>query len=160
LNQSNPQPAPDAGTAEAYQKTYASAVRLLARREHSVLELRQKLVVRKFDGGIIDRVLAELIDLGYLSDKRFAELYVRGRFERGIGPLRIRAELRERGIPDGLMADPLEELSARWVESALQQREKRFGEMPPADFEVRAKQMRFLQRRGFSGEQIRAVFQD
>ena len=107
----------------------------------------------------IDHVLAELAEVGYLSDKRFAEIFVRGRFVRGIGPLRIQAELRDRGISDGLMADPLEEFCTRWIESARQQGAKRFGEMPPADFQSRAKQMRFLQQRGFTGEQIQAVFQ-
>jgi regulatory protein len=124
-----------------------------------VLELRNKLMVRKFDEDAINNVLAELVGAGYLSDKRFAELFVRGRFERGVGPLRIQAELRQRGIPDDLMANPLEEFSASWIESASQLRAKRFGDVPPADFHSRAKQMRFLQQRGFTGEQIRAVFQ-
>ena len=160
LNQSNPQPPPDTDAAEAYQKSYASAVRLLARREHSAFELRHKLASRDFDRGIIDAVLDELIETGYLSDQRFADLYIRGRFERGMGPLRIRAELRERGIADALMEITLEEFATYWVESANRQRSRRFGEVPPADFAERARQMRFLQQRGFTGEQIRAVFRD
>lgn len=134
-------------------------MRLLARREHSVFELRQKLTERKFDCEIIERVLSELIELNYLSDERFVEVYVRGRFDRGIGPSRIQVELRERGIPGALVTGQLDEYAACWADSARRQRVKRFGEELPPDFQSRARQMRFLQQRGFTGEQIRTAFQ-
>ena len=144
--------------AEDYQKSYASALRLLARREHSELELRHKLSGRRFAETSIDAVIANLLDEGLLSDRRFAEQYIRSRFERGYGPLRIQAELRERGVGDKLIECFLEELSGYWCDSAGQQRERRFGRQLPANYRERAKQMRFLQQRGFAGDQIRAVF--
>jgi len=100
----------------------------------------------------------QLADEGLLSDQRFAEVYVRGRFERGCGPLRIRAELRERGISGDLTEQVLAELSRFWVESAGRQRSKRFGRQLPGDYRERTKQMRFLQHRGFTSDQIQAVF--
>ena len=145
-------------SAEACQQSYAAALRLLARREHSVLELRHKLTGRHFTDSIVDTVVMQLVEQGLLSDQRFAEVYVRGRFERGYGPLRIRAELRERGVSGDLMGQMLAELSNSWVESAGRQRSKRFGHRFPGDYRERAKQMRFLQQRGFTAEQIQAVF--
>jgi len=155
LNLSNPL-ADD--SAEACQQSYATALRLLARREHSELELRHKLSGRHFTDSIVDTVVMQLVEQGLLSDQRFAEVYVRGRFERGYGPLRIRAELRERGVSGDLMEQMLAELSSSWVESAGRQRSKRFGHRFPGDYRERAKQMCFLQRRGFTAEQIQAVF--
>ena len=145
-------------SAEACQQSYAAALRLLARREHSVLELRHKLTGRHFTDSIVDTVVMQLVEQGLLSDQRFAEVYVRSRFERGYGPLRIRAELRERGISGDLTEQMLAGLSRRWVESAGRQRSKRFGHQLPADYRQRTKQMRFLQQRGFTSDQIQAVF--
>ncbi|MFQ5643521.1 MAG: regulatory protein RecX [Thiogranum sp.] len=153
----NPQAETDDST-ERCQQSYATALRLLARREHSELELRNKLAARKFSDEVIATVLAGLLDEGLLSNRRFVEVYVRSRFERGYGPVRIRAELRERGIGAELMEQPLAELSQSWVESAARQRHKRFGRQVPDDYRERTRQMHFLQRRGFSGEQIRAAF--
>jgi len=153
----NPQ-AESADRAELYQQSYATALRLLARREHSELELRNKLAARSVPDEIITAVQDELRDEGLLSNRRFVEAYVRGRFERGYGPARIQAELYERGIDSELMAQPLEALSQSWVDSAVRQRHKRFGHDLPKDYRERSRQMRFLQHRGFTGEQIRAAF--
>lgn len=155
MNPSNPLADDSAGV---YQQSYTTALRLLARREHSELELRHKLIGRSFTDTIVDAVVMQLADEGLLSDQRFAEVYVRSRFERGYGPLRIRAELRERGISGDLTEQMLAGLSRRWVESAGRQRSKRFGHQLPADYRQRTKQMRFLQQRGFTSDQIQAVF--
>ncbi|HHO68381.1 MAG TPA: regulatory protein RecX, partial [Gammaproteobacteria bacterium] len=89
-------------------------MRLLARREHSVLELRRKLEQRGWQGGPLDEVLDSLVDQNLLSDRRFAEVYTRTRIERGYGPLRIRAELRERGIDAALAEAALEAEAPDW----------------------------------------------
>lgn len=154
----NPPPLPDGDANEDYQKSCATALRLLARREHSELELRHKLATRQFGDDLIDTVVTELAAQGLLSDRRFADAYVRGRFERGFGPLRIQSELRERGVATDLVAETLAELSGAWLDSAARQRNKRFGTGLPEDARERARQMRFLQQRGFTGDQIRAVF--
>ena len=156
MNPSNPRA--EDGEAEGYQESYAAALRLLARREHSQLELRHKLLARNFTETAVESVVERLVDSGLLSDQRFAEVYARSRFERGYGPLRIRAELDERGVGAGLAERTLAELSCCWVESAHRQRSKRFGRRLPGDFRERAKQMRFLRQRGFTSDQIQAVF--
>lgn len=154
MNPSNP-PADDNS---AEQESYATALRLLARREHSEFELRHKLRGRNFTDTIVDIVVIQLLDQGLLSDQRFAEVYAQGRFERGYGPLRIQAELRERGVSGNLTEPILAGFSRFWVKSAGRQRNKRFGQQIPNEYRERARQMRFLQQRGFTSEQIQTVF--
>ena len=125
---------------------------------HLVSVTPEEFTFVKYDAGEIATIVAELAAQGLLSDRRFAEAYVRGRFERGFGPQRIQSELRERGVATDLVAETLAELSGTWVDSARLQRNKRFGAGLPEDARERARQMRFLQQRGFTGDQIRAVF--
>ncbi|MGD8615711.1 MAG: regulatory protein RecX [Gammaproteobacteria bacterium] len=157
MKPSSPAPPPEQDAEETRQRACAAALRLLARREHSVLELCHKLAARGFADEVIGGAVEQLSRQNLLSDRRFADAYVRGRADRGFGPLRIQAELRERGIATSLMTETLMELSGGWVESAARQRDKRFGPGVPADKRERAKQMRFLQQRGFTAEQIRTV---
>jgi len=132
----------------------------LARREHSELELARKLTTRGYAADVVEATLAALVADRLLSNTRFAEAFVHARIQRGSGPQKIRAELRERGIADELIDDSLEAHADSWRELARDVREKRFGRGQPRDFRERSRQMRFLQQRGFSAEQIRGAFQD
>jgi regulatory protein len=134
-----------------------AAVRLLARREHSTDELRRKLKRRGHPEAVIETVVATLSDASYVSDSRFADSFVRVRSERGRGPLRIRAELRERGVEDALADELLTETADFWIERARSARRKRFGEAPPATRDDWNRQARFLARRGFPSDLIYRV---
>jgi len=133
-----------------------AAVRLLARREHSRRELAAKLRSRGAEGEAIDEVLEALAREGLQSDARFAESYTHSRRERGYGPLRIRGELNERGVDDALIEEALAAFDD-WERLGEEVRLRKFGRRPPRDWPERAKQMRFLQYRGFAAEQIRAA---
>jgi len=132
----------------------------LARREHSEQELARKLAVRGYDTDTVAATLAALVTDNLLNNARFAEAFVHSRIQRGSGPQKIRAELRERGISDDLIDTCLDAHADSWRERAREVREKRFGHGQPGDFRERSRQMRFLQQRGFSAEQIRGVFRD
>ncbi len=136
------------------------AVDLLARREHSRCELRNKLRSRGLDADGIDEALDALEERGWLSDERFAEGYVRSRRERGDGPLRIARALRDRGVSDEVAGRCLGGDAMDWDGAARRAWEKRFGGHPPDGIEDRARQQRFLLRRGFDHEQIRTLFRD
>jgi regulatory protein len=134
------------------------AMDLLARREHSVQELRQKLAVRAFDREEAEQAIQGLIDEGLLSDARFAEAYAVSRLRTGKGPVRIRTELEQRGVAAGLIDASLTRLDVDWCERAREVRVRKYGAVSPDDLRERARQSKFLQYRGFTGEQIRAAF--
>ncbi len=136
------------------------ALGLLARREHSRHELQYKLASRGFEEPEIEDLLSALTAERLLSDGRFAEAYVRSRQQRGMGPLRVRAELRERGVAGELIDDALSRAEDDWLELARAQFHKKFSEGAARDYKARAKQARFLQQRGFSGDIIRSVLDD
>ena len=133
---------------------------LLARREHSVLELRRKLDKRDMSGELVEQALLGLVEDGLLHEGRFAESFVSSRITKGQGPLRIRADLSERGVRESLIEQALAESECDWFELAARVRLKRFGSDVPRDFPERAKQSRFLQYRGFTSDQIRSAVGD
>lgn len=145
-------------------EAYALAVGLLARREHSARELVTKLGSKGVEAGIADAVLARLIAERLQSDERYTELYIRLRSEKGYGPVRIKAELRERGIDDGLISGQFrrvdDENEIDWHERAATVYTKKYGDAPAEDIKQRAKRQRFMQYRGFDHEQIVAATGD
>ena len=133
------------------------ALRLLARREHSRMELWHKLNRRAEDDSQLARVLDHLEAEGWLDDSRFAEVYARQRREAGYGPVRIRAELEQRGVteaPEALSSVAEHE----WQEAATRQRFRRFGDDGSTlSWKEMGRQSRFLAQRGFSRAQIEAA---
>ncbi len=135
-----------------------AAMNLLARREHSALELREKLLKRfgRDEGDVdIGAVLNRLAEQGLQSDERFTEAFITSRERQGKGPLRIEQELRQKGVRDGLIFQYLDESDECWLNLAQEVRSKRFGDGPIQTPREKARQMRFLQYRGFSHEQVR-----
>ena len=131
---------------------------LLASREHSCTELARKLKAKGFDPVSVADVILELGEKNLQSDIRYAESYVQTRAGRGDGPLKIGYQLMRRGVKPETISIVLAEFETEWQEGAATARVKRFGTQLPSDFREKAKQTRFLERRGFSTEQIRAVF--
>ena len=136
---------------------HTKAIELLSRREHSQQELRQKLRQREFSDGDIDEVLINLKQQGLQSDERFTESYIRMRVARGYGPQRIAQELNQRGLEDSLIDRYFIEYKTQWFECARHARQKKFGDLNEPDFKELTRQMRFLQYRGFTTEQINAI---
>ena len=127
-------------------------MRYLARREHSRAELHSKLLPYVQEGEDLNAVLDELEKRNWLSDLRAATQWVdakRGRF----GTQRIAHELRQKGIAENLIADTLPQLKETELDAAREVWQKKFG-IQPQDSKEKAKQIRFLQSRGFSMEVI------
>ncbi|MGH8225030.1 MAG: regulatory protein RecX [Gammaproteobacteria bacterium] len=135
----------------------AVALRLLVRREHSVQEITSKLTSRGYQREAVVTVVAVLAAENLLSDTRFVEEFVASRARRGSGPVKIRDELRARGVDERLVETMLMEQAESWAANAARVRRKRFGAAPPRDYAERARQARFLQQRGFSMDAIRAA---
>jgi regulatory protein len=134
------------------------AMDFLARREHSEQELLKKLKARADDADEVQAVLQKLKGEGLQSDERFTEAYVHHRVNAGIGPLKIRYELRQKGIDESLAETFLEPLAEKWGDMMRAQRERKYGSAIPHDYGARMKQARFLQNRGFSPESVMRLF--
>ena len=128
------------------------ALQLLTRRDYSRAQLLAKLAVHAETEEELNAVLDTLQSERLLSDHRYASQRVVARAGR-YGNARLRQELKQQGVseidieaalPEG--GDEVERCRSVWL--------KKFGQ-PPCSAEERAKQMRFLQYRGFSGEAIR-----
>lgn len=141
------------------QKARAAALRLLARREHSRLELDLKLRQRKVEAPLIEKVLDEYEANDWLNNERFADVFARQRFDLGYGPIKIIAELQQRGIHQ-----PPEWLSAmtdrEWTNMATRLRDRRFGLSDIRDdWDEKGRQGRFLARRGYASDHIEAALE-
>ena len=153
------------------------AVDLLSRREHSYLELFQKLKNKDFMSDDIHPVLDYLIEKDYLSDERFAECLLRGRVAKGYGWLYIKNELKQKGVNTQIISQLNKNDEIDWYLQAELAYNKRFGhallnvdnldidndeqnsyvlktKAYKAAAKEKAKRIRFLQYRGFSTEQI------
>lgn len=131
------------------------ALGLLARREHSRAELARKLGLAGFDAGEVTPLLDEFEEKNWLSDRRFAESYVADHRAKS-GNIKLAYELRQRGVSNEIIELALEEQHDNELERAREVWQKKFG-IPPADEAEKAKQMRFLQGRGFTLEATRSA---
>lgn len=134
-----------------------TAIGLLARREHAQAEIKRKLRDRGYDNDLALEVIDDLTRQRLLSDTRFAEAFIRSRAERGQGPIRLKAELRQLQIPAEQIETQLQAAGVDWTELARGVRLRKFGNQPANTLSERAKQVRFLQYRGFTAAHIRAA---
>jgi|GEM_PF-603002 len=128
--------APGLRSRSEFQQLLAYAIKMLARREHSTVELRRKLSTynagnadsdsRQTEEHINQVIDALLLD-GSLSDERFTSEYVRLRINKGYGPIRIRMDLLERGIPDRLAEESLTRPAEFWQTLAADVCARKFG---------------------------------
>ena len=141
--------APDPKTARK------KAMDFLARREYGQAELVGRLVAAGFAGDVAQDAVTQLTADGLQDDGRYAASFVNARVSRGSGPLRIASALRERGLSDSIIDSALQDADVDWYAEASAAREKKFGLGAVETYADKAKQMRFLQYRGFDMEQIR-----
>jgi regulatory protein len=134
------------------------AMDFLARREYGQTELIKKLADKGFERSVAEQAVIQLTGEGLQSDARFAESFVQSRINQGKGPVRIRLDLGQRGISDSTTEIALEAVESDWFALAREQRVKKFGDAAPSDFKEKARQMRFLQYRGFEQDHIQSAF--
>lgn len=132
------------------------ALRLLVGREHSRAELERKLAEHEEEPGQLARVLDELQGKGFISQERVIESVIHRRSAR-FGAARIRQELSSKGLDAEAVAQALDGLKATELERAREVWARKFGAEPPQDAKERARQVRFLMARGFSGDVVRRV---
>jgi len=128
------------------------AMRYLARREHSRAELHGKLLPHVQEGDDLAAVLDELEKRNWLSDARAATQWVDAKRSR-FGTQRIAHELRQKGIAESLITDAILQMKETELDAAREVWQKKFGILPQ-DQQEKARQVRFLQSRGFSMDVI------
>ena len=132
------------------------AMDYLSRREHSRYELYKKISTHNFDKDLINQELDLLIRDGLLSDERFVEAFIHSRKKNGKGPLKISAELQQRGADESLINKYIEEIeNSEWLDSAKQVVEKKLGNNQQLDHDNQLKMMKFLNNRGFTIDQVK-----
>ena len=132
------------------------ALKLLGQREHSRLELQRKLAPYVEEGDDLRAILDELEKRGFISAQRVVDSVIHSKSSR-FGTARLVQELRSKGLSDGLVRNTADRLRATELERAQAVWQQRFGGAPATDPKERARQMRFLLGRGFSGETTRRV---
>jgi regulatory protein len=151
----SPRPKPGPSREKPSVSLRARALRLLARREHTRLELKRKLAAHAEDGGEVENLLEELTARGWLAEARVAEQVIhtrRGRF----GSRRIREELLARGVAEEIVAAALPQLKESELDAARAIWRRKF-KAPPLNRAEHARQVRFMQGRGFRMDTILTV---
>ncbi len=133
----------------------ALAFAFLAKREYSKHDLKQKLLQYGADAHEVEQLITELEQENYQSDIRMAGMLVRQQVRQGRGLQRIRQALKKHEIAPELAENELNEID--WFQEALQLKIKKFGIDIAQEAKEQARQVRFLQYRGFSMDIIMKV---
>ena len=131
------------------------ALRLLSQREHSRAELVTKLAPHVQDGEDLAAVLDDLQAKDFINEARVVESVVHRRASR-LGAARIRQELQAKGLPAEAVQHAVDQLKDTELDRAREVWRRKFGAVAE-DAQKRAKQIRFLMTRGFSGEVVHRV---
>lgn len=143
------------------RSAYLDALHLLARRELSVQQLRDRLIDREHDRDEIERAIEHLLETGALNDRRVAGAYVQTALKvKGRGRLRIQRELQQMGISRDVAADAIAEAFGDVDERALitkaLQKKLRGGKKITSPSEY-ARVYQYLMRQGFSPAAVNAA---
>ena len=143
-------------SAKTKKSARLAAMNLLARREHSDKELKQKLMLRNFSAQDADQALTTLQQDGLQSNRRFTENYIRYRAQKGFGPIKIQHELKQKGVDHTLIQELMTAWDQQWpdiMQQAAYKYTSNYQLLPCAD---KLKLHRFLQQRGFPHDLIHA----
>ena len=130
---------------------------MLGQREHSRAELLRKLSPHVQEGEDLNAVLDDLQSKDFINEARVVESVLHRRASR-LGAARIRQELQSKGLGAEAVQDAVAQLQGSELERAREVWRRKFGE-PATDPQTRAKHMRFLLARGFSGDVVRRAVQ-
>ena len=143
---------------EQYQKAAERAAAMLARRAMSAAMLERKLLEKEFCPEAVDYAVERMRILGAINDTAYAEQLLRSCTRKGYGVLRMRQELRQRGVPQDIIADVLEQVEPNWDAMRALLDKKLDGDV--SDRRECEKAMAALQRRGFLFSEIREAMRD
>lgn len=134
------------------------ALDCLSRREYGTQELLTKMLAKDHEQTVSEQVLKELTDEDLLSDVRFAQALVKHGAFKGQGPRKIMHDAQKKSLPSHYLNDAFTACAIDWFALAKEVRLKKFGSDMPKEWKDKAKQMRFMQTRGFELDQINGSF--
>lgn len=137
---------------------YDYAITLLAKKDYSsgsLHRLLSKLTEKEED---VDRVVRRLSDNHYLNDTQLINNLIDKHIKKLHGPTRIKQEIRQKGFPQELIEQKIEASGIDWYSLAKEARIKKFSDTPPSEQKEKAKQIRYLQYKGFSMDMIFEAF--
>jgi regulatory protein len=142
---------------------YQKCLILLSRRDHSQWELKQKLSAKESQPALtnpadLDQVLQRLVEEGYQSDQRFAEAFIRARQNKGFGLVRLKQELKQKGVDEQIITNTLAQIPDTQQNDQILKVWRKKYTAPPETPKHQAQQTQFLLYRGFSHQQIRELF--
>lgn len=139
------------------QTLRATAFALLAKREYSKQNLQQKLIELGASAEDAEVLVEELAENQYQSDERMVGMVVRSQIKQGRGLARVKQALKKHHLDESLAEESLQEVD--WLQQAYQLKVRKFGTDISKDPKIKAKQIRFLQYRGFSFDIIMQAIQ-
>lgn len=134
-------------------RSYAYAV--LAKREYSRAELRKKLLLYAIHEHEVDELIEEFCNYNYQNDERYAHMLFRSQLQKGKGPQSILQALQKKEVDTEYLAEEIKETN--WLEEAYKLKIRKFGDFIETDQKKKAKQIRFLQYRGYNLDVILKV---
>ncbi len=137
-----------------------AAIQLLSRRDHGQYELYQKLALKGYEEADIEAAINFCLDHNYLDDLRYAKSQIRQHVYKGHGERRIRQELNQKRVAESVIDEAMAEEPQDWFEWARMAAEKKFKGVKAKDQKEYAKQVRFMQYRGYSFDQISYALND
>lgn len=144
--------------ADQQQALRKAALNYLSRRDYSRAELSTKLQRKGASLAEVETVLAWCSAANYLNEARFLLMLVRNRCNQGYGYRYILQECRQHQLTEQQLSAVVEAEAIDWWQLARRVYQKKFADKAITDYQDKVKRMAYLQRRGFSSEQIRAVF--
>ena len=139
------------------------AFRLLKYRIRSQKELETRLKIKKIPADTIKVVIGDLKRLSLVDDRAFTRAWIQDRIRRGYGTVRIKKELREKGIDPEVISEGIAAFGKEAQSPAVIQRliERRLRRYRTDDIVlIKRKLFSYLGARGFPVDQIRQALED
>lgn len=152
-------PTDGAGTFEIKKKDFSKlkqyCIWLLGRKAYGRAELGKKLSVYAENQEDVDKVLDEMEEYKYIDDNQYATMVLNNEINKGRGKAKILQTFKNKGLDTSIVEERLSEVN--WFKEALELKVKKFGSKVETDQKLKAKQIRFLQYRGFGFDVIMKV---
>lgn len=150
-----PVPPEEPSFEEMFAAARAFAMRSLARRESAESELANRLRKQGFNDEVIGAVLDYCRGYHWVDDERYGAMAVRAGAAKGHGPIKIRFELRRKGLSDAQIEHAFEQPELDWFELASELLQRRARPSELEEFKLRMKWLKYLLGRGFNQDQAR-----